>query len=149
MSDLYHYTECGLDYVYLVNGFVVHDTGYGGAVEVEHADRLDRQIAQAIIDHQGPLTGQEVRFLRGLLDLTQAELGDLLGKDAQSVARWERSKTAIPPTEDRALRQIYLEETGHVVKFVETARRVSAIKMRINRVTFRELPQGDWEKLVA
>ena len=149
MSELYHYTECGLDYVFLVNGFVVHDTGYGPAVEVGHADRLDRQIAEAIIDHQGPLTGQEVRFLRGLLDLTQAELGDLLGKDAQSVARWERSKTAIPPTEDRALRQIYLEETGHLVKFVETARRVSTIKTRIHSVTFRELPQGDWEKLVA
>ena len=149
MNEMYHYTECGLDYVYLVNGYVVLDTGYGPAVQVEHAEQLDRQIALAIINHQGPLTGQEVRFLRGLLDLTQAELGDLLGKDAQSVARWERLKTAIPPTEDRALRQIYLEETGHVVRFVETSRRVAAIKGRVERVTFRELPQGVWESQAA
>ena len=149
MNEPYHYTECGLDYVYLLNGYVLHDTKYGSAVEVEHAAQLDRQIALAVVERQGPLTGQEVRFLRGLLDLTQAQLGELLGKDAQSVARWERSKTAIPPTEDRALRQVYLEETGHTVKFVETIRRVAAIKGRVERVTFRELPQGGWENLAA
>lgn len=150
MNEPYHYTECGLDYVYLLNGVTVHDTGYGPAVEIEHADRLDRQIALAIVNHQGPLTGQEIRFLRGLLDLTQAGLGDLLGKNAQSVARWERLKTAIPTTEDRALRQIYLEETGHVVRFTETIRRVAAITQRVERVTFRELlPQGVWENQAA
>lgn len=149
MNEMYHYAECGLDYVYLVNGYTVHDTGYGPAVEIEHADQLDRQIALFIVNQQGPLTGQEVRFLRGLLDLTQSELGELLGKDAQSVARWERKRTEIPPTEDRALRQIYLEETGHKVKFVETARRVAAITERVERVTFQELPQGPWEERQA
>ena len=149
MTEMYHYTECGLDYVYLDNGYVVHETAYGPAVEVEHADELDRQIALAIINHQRSLTGQEVRFLRGLLNLTQAELGNLLGKDAQSVARWERMKTAIPPTEDRALRQIYLEETGLAPRFIETARRVAALKGRFERVAFRELPEGMWEQQAA
>jgi len=147
MNKPHHYTECGLDYIYLINGFVVHETAYGNAVEVEHADLLDRQIALAIVNDQGPLTGQEVRFLRGLLDLTQEELGDLLGKDAQSVARWEKKKAAIPSTEDLALRQIYLEKTGHKVKFIETARRVSAIKNRLDRVTFREtLKKERWDR---
>ncbi|MBF0333547.1 MAG: transcriptional regulator [Alphaproteobacteria bacterium] len=149
MNEPHHYIECGLDYVYILNGFTVHETGYGPAVEVDGADALDRQIALAIVNHQGALTGQEVRFLRGLLDLTQAELGFLLGKDAQSVARWERLKTAIPPTEDRALRQIYLEETGHPRKFVETSRLVAAIESRIERVTFRELAHGVWERQAA
>lgn len=148
-NELHHYTECGLDYVYISNGYAVHETGYGPAVEIDDADALDRQIALAVVDHQGPLTGQEVRFLRGLLDLTQAALGELLGKDAQSVARWERSKTAIPPTEDRALRQIYLEETGHDRKFVDTVRRVGAIGCRIERVTFHERAQGVWEREAA
>lgn len=146
---MHHYTECGLDYVYLDNGYVVHETAYGPAVEVEHADRLDRQIALAIVHHQRSLTGQEVRFLRGLLDLTQAGLGELLGKDAQSVARWERLKTAIPPTEDRAFRQIYLEEAGLPQKFTETVRRVAALDRRLDRVTFRELPEGRWERQAA
>ena len=73
------------------------------------------------------LTGQEVRFLRGLVDLTQDELGKLLGKDAQSIARWERSKTRIPPTEDRALRQIFLEYLGIQQRFTDTIRQVAAI----------------------
>lgn len=146
---MYHYTECGLDYVYLVNGYIVHDTEYGPAVEIERPDLLDRQIALTIVNQQRFLTGQEVRFLRGLLDLTQSELGELLGKDAQSVARWERKRTEIPPTEDRALRQIYLEASGHIVKFTETARRVAAITKRVERVTFQELPQGTWEERQA
>lgn len=146
---MHHYTECGLDYIYLDNGYVVHETAYGPAVEVEHADQLDRQIALAVVNHQRSLTGQEVRFLRGLLNLTQAELGELLGKDAQSVARWERLKTAIPPTEDRALRQIYLEEAGLTQKFIETVRRVAALEGRLDRVAFRELPEGQWERQAA
>ena len=149
MAEPYHYTECGLDYVYLANGYTVHPSAYGDAVEVDHASALDRAIALAVIRHQRSLTGQEVRFLRGLLDLTQAELAELLGKDAQSVARWERMKNAIPPTEDRALRQIYLEESGHAARFVETARLVSALTRRLDRVTFRERDQGVWEAQAA
>jgi hypothetical protein len=89
--------------------------------------------------------GSQVEMVAG----TQTELADLLGKDAQSVARWERMKTVIPPTEDRALRQIYLEETGHTVKFVDTVRRVAEIRKRVERVTFRALPQGVWESQAA
>jgi len=139
----YHYTECGLDYVYLSDGYTVYDSGYGPAVEVHNAAQLDREIALEIVRLQGPLTGQEVRFLRGLMDLTQQELGTLLGKDAQSVARWEKSKTAIPRIEDIALRQIYLEKTGHSPKFVDTAQQVAAIDNRLERVEFSE-KKGKW-----
>jgi putative transcriptional regulator len=30
----YHYTECGLDNVYLENGFTVHKTAYGRGVSI-------------------------------------------------------------------------------------------------------------------
>ena len=88
MRKPYHYTECGLDYVYLLDGFKVIKTEYGPAVRVVNASKLDRAIALAIVRRQKKLTGQEVRLLRGLLDMTQEELGQALGKDAQSVARW-------------------------------------------------------------
>ena len=141
--------ECGLDYVWLLNGFTILETAYGPAAQVDRAEELDRRIALAVIHRQHSLTGQEVRFLRGLLDMTQTELGALLGKDAQSVARWERVKTAVPPTEDRALRQIYLEATGHALKFTETARMVASIVGRSERFEFRELPEGVWESQAA
>jgi transcriptional regulator with XRE-family HTH domain len=144
MKKPYHYTECGLDYVYLLDGFEVIKTAYGPAVQVANASKLDRAIALAVVRQQNRLTGQEVRFLRGLLDMTQAELGNALGKDAQTVARWEKGKTEIPPTEDIAVRQIYLEKTGHRQRFIDTSRRVAELKTRIEEVKFKIKGRQEW-----
>lgn len=144
----YHYTECGLDYVYLADGYTVYETGYGSAVEVHNAAELDRKIALEVVRRQGPLTGQEVRFLRGLMDFTQQELGVFLGKDAQTVARWEKAQTALPRIEDIALRQIYMEKMGLTPKFVDTAQRVNAIDNRLTRVEFQE-KMGTWTEGAA
>jgi putative transcriptional regulator len=144
MKKPYHYTECGLDYIYLLDGFEVTKTAYGPAVRVANASRLDRAIAQIVVRDQNRLTGQEVRFLRGLLDMTQSELGNALGKDAQTVARWEKGKTETPPTEDIAIRQIYLEKTGHRQRFIDTSRRVADLKTRIGEVRFKIKGRQDW-----
>jgi DNA-binding transcriptional regulator YiaG len=137
MKKPYHYTECGLDYVYLMDGFKVVETGHGPVVQIANASKLDRAIAMAVVGHQKRLTDQDVRFLRGLLDMTQEQLGRILGKDAQTVARWEKGKTELPPTEDIAIRQIYLEETGHRQKFIETSRKVSGLKEHVKSVMFK------------
>lgn len=137
MTTPYHYTESGLDYVYLVDGFEVIETAYGPAVLVIQTGKLDRAIAATIVGLQKRLTGQEVRFLRGLMDITQQELGRLLGKDAQTVARWEKAKTEVPATEDIALRQIYLEMTGHRRTFIDTSRKVARLTQRLSSVMFR------------
>lgn len=144
MKKPYHYTECGLDYVYLLDGFESIKTAYGRAVRVANASKLDRAIAQIVVRDQNRLTGQEVRFLRGLLDMTQAVLGSALGKDAQTVARWEKGKTEIPPTEDIAIRQIYLEKTGHRQRFIDTSRRVADLKTRVEAVTFKVNGRQNW-----
>ena len=144
MKKRHRYTECGLDYVYLLDGFEVTKTAYGPAVRVANASKLDRALALIVVRDQNRLTGQEVRFLRGLLDMTQAELGSALGKDAQTVARWEKGKTEIPPTEDIAIRQIYLEKTGHRQRFIDTSRRVADLKTRVEEVTFKVKGRQNW-----
>ena len=144
MKKPYRYTECGLDYVYLMDGFEVVKTAYGPAVQVTNASKLDRAIALAVVRHQNRLAGQEVRFLRGLLDLTQAELGRALGKDAQTVARWEKGKTELPPTEDIAIRQIYLEKTGHRQRFIDTSRQFAELTQRVEEVRFRTKGRQTW-----
>lgn len=144
MKRPYHYTECGLDYVYLVDGFEVIETAHGKAVQVANASKLDRAIALAVVRRQSRLTGQEVRFLRGLLDMTQVELGATLGKDGQTVARWEKGKTEIPPTEDIAIRQIYLEKTGHRQRFIDTSRHVAELKERLDSVRFKTKGRQAW-----
>lgn len=149
MKKPYHYIECGLDYVYLLDGFETIRTACGRAVRVANASKLDRAIAQIVVRDQNRLTGQEVRFLRGLLDMTQSDLGSALGKDAQTVARWEKGKTEIPPTEDIAIRQIYLEETGHRQRFIDTSRRVADLKTRVGDVTFKAKGRQGWTLAAA
>lgn len=142
--ELHHYVESGLDYVWLSGGFVREETAYGLAVMVENATALDHAIAEFVVQHRRHLSGQEVRFLRGLMDLTQEGLGELLGKDAQSVARWEKSKTNIPPTEDRALRQLFLEHIGRKQPFTETVRQVASIRDELNALTATDGTGGRW-----
>lgn len=144
MKKPYHYTECGLDYVYLLDGFEIVKTEHGPAVRVVNASKLDRAIAMAIVRHQKRLTGQEVRLLRGLLDMTQEELGQALGKDGQSVARWEKGKTELPATEDIAIRQIYLEKSGRRQRFIDTSRRVADLKKRVDEVKFKIKGRHTW-----
>jgi len=108
MSEIYHYTGCGLDYVRLVNGFTHHDTPYGGGVSIEDMDGLHDQIARYIVSSPSRLRGQEVRFLRSMLDVSQAGLARILGTKRVTVARWEgKPNTPIPGTADRALRLFF------------------------------------------
>jgi DNA-binding transcriptional regulator YiaG len=149
MSKPYHYTEGGLDYVYLLDGFEMVETGHGQAVRVANASKLDKAIALAVVRRQSRLAGQEVRFLRGLLDMTQEELGRALGKDAQTVARWEKGKTELPSTEDIAIRQIYLEKTGHRQRFIETSRQVAKLENRVEEVRFKTNGRQDWSEAAS
>lgn len=107
----YHYTMCGLDYVYLLDGFREHKTEYGEGVSIERADSLDRAIAAMVIASQSRIRGQEVRFLRSLVHQSQTELANNLGLRRLTVARWEGApNTVIPGPADRALRIIVARE---------------------------------------
>lgn len=55
---LYHFTECGLDNVWLVNGYNEIDTAYGKAYSVTAADELLREIAIQVARKPGRLTGK-------------------------------------------------------------------------------------------
>ena len=108
MTNLLHYTDCGLDYVYLANGFSWHDTEYGPAYSIDNADGLHRAIARSVVLSKARLRGQEVRFLRAMLELSQESLALPLGGTRVTVARWEgEPDTPIPKPSDRLLRLIY------------------------------------------
>ena len=101
----YHYTMCGLDFVYLMNGYQEHDTDYGKGISIKRAPELDRSIAAYIIFTPLRLRGQEVRFLRSLLRCSQTRLALYLGVKRLTVARLEGSpSTPIPGAADRVLR---------------------------------------------
>ena len=85
----YHYTESGLQNVWLENGFAIHETPYGKGVSIHDVTGLHRVIGCALA-RLPRITGPQVRFLRKELGLSQKELAALLGTSEQNVFLWER-----------------------------------------------------------
>jgi hypothetical protein len=50
MNKYFHYTACGLDNVWLANGYKVKATRHGEAVAVNDVDGLHQLIANTLID---------------------------------------------------------------------------------------------------
>lgn len=109
---MYHYEACGLPNVYLKNGYTLHKTRYGEGVSIEDVEGLHGVLADTIVASPDALSGEEFRFVRRQLELSQAGLAELLGCDEQSVARWEKGKVKrIDSAAERLLRIIYRGET--------------------------------------
>ena len=110
---MYHYTECGLENVWLSNGYRVKETAYGMAVSVEDVDGLHAVLASHLIQKRGRLTGKEFRFLRLVLRMSQDGLAKMLGVQEQSVSLWERTGK-VPKSNDMVLRMLAQEKVaGH------------------------------------
>src|SRR5438094_4765780 len=58
------------------------------------------------------MTGSQVRQLRQQLDLTQVQLGELVGVSGNSVARWERNELGIRESAARLMRLLAQQRTG-------------------------------------
>ena len=154
----YHYRQCGLDYVYLVNGFDRATTQYGEAVRIHDIDALHQAIGMYLIEQKKPLTGAEVRFIRHELDLSQRGLGDLLDKSGQTVARWEKGEVQVDGTAERLLRLLYrnhAKPTSHtaVRKMLEALALAETLvgTGEQDKVEFAEDTAGQWrgERAIA
>ncbi len=105
---MYHYTSCGLDNVFLRNGFTRTETPYGTAVSIEDVEGLHLAIASDLLRQKTPLTGAQFRFLRKEQDLTQAEIGAILGVSEQTIAAWEKQRdTHVQRMADISIRAYY------------------------------------------
>ena len=61
------------------------------------------------------MTGSQVRQLRRQLDLTQVQLGELVGVSGNSVARWERDELGIRESAARLMRLLAQQRLGQGV----------------------------------
>jgi len=112
-DGLFRYTQCGLDNIWLAGGFRVVETDYGRGFAVDNAQELHQVIARDIVDHPQPLRGQEARFLRSVLNLSQADMARLLGVDRTTVVRWEGARTKpLNLMADIAIRATYTARAG-------------------------------------
>ena len=105
----YHYTESGLDNIYLLNGVNSIEEDGDTFTSINDLEQLHLQIAKTLVEKHSPLEAKEFKFLRVELNLSQKALAELLGVDSQTVARWEKGETTIPRGSDVLLRAYYLE----------------------------------------
>lgn len=104
---MYQYTLSGLTNIWLVNGYTIKTTPYGEAVHIDNAEELDTVIALELVKQPTAITAAEFRFIRQQLGMSQSDIGAFMGVDYQTIARWEKNDTPMPPYADRLIRVLY------------------------------------------
>lgn len=143
----YHYTECGLDNVIIRNAnFVSEDHDGEPVVCIQSVGMLHKAIAEGRINQSGTLNGQEIRFLRTEMGMTQSELAELVNRDTQLVGRWERNEIVLEPTIDILLRQLAAERLeltleGSITSLIRLARhKATQAQITIEKTTDAKRP---------
>src|SRR6266702_8710684 len=75
IETMYHYRECGLPNVYLVNGYREIEARHGRGVSIEDVKGLQMAIALALVEEEPSLSGPEVRFIRKFLEPVDPDSG--------------------------------------------------------------------------
>lgn len=86
----YEYIECGLKNVVL-SGITVHECKHCGEVlpEIPNIKQVHKWIAEYLLKKQGPLTGEEFRFLRKAMGKSAKETAERLAVNPVTISRWE------------------------------------------------------------
>lgn len=108
-TEGYHYTESGLDNVYLETPVFRCIKCKEVIADIPVIGELHVHIAVGLIKKDSLLTGKEIRFLRKQMNLKANELADILGVTKQTVSRWENGKTEVSPYNDKLIRMICIQ----------------------------------------
>jgi len=142
---MYHYTDGGLENVWLANGYQVHPTPFGQGVSFHGLEGLTQAICLALTQKAGTLSGVELRYIRsaGML-LSQPALGQLMGVDGQHVARWEKSGK-VPRWADKLARLLYAAHAEGGTPIRCAAERVKPVGRPVERRIVLKEKAGHWE----
>ena len=121
-KDPLHYTACGLDDVYLMSGYEIVKTSHGEGTAIKKLDELHLAIGRNLSERKKVLSAKDLRFLRIHMNLTQSELGKLLGLTSQQVARWEKGESDISGAAEFLLRAYFIQHAGGNLNLQELAR---------------------------
>lgn len=143
--NVYHYKECGLNNIYLANGYKTIKTERGEAISIHDIDGLHRAIGMHLISLKKDLTGEELRFLRHEMLMSQKTLAFLVGVSEQAIRRWENGKTCIAKSSESLLRLIYSERIlNQHSKITEILKRIANLEDQLNskEIFFEDTPKG-------
>ena len=143
--SFYHYKECGLNNIYLSNGYKTIKTDRGEMISIHDIDGLHRAIGMHLVYSKKDLSGEELRFLRHEMLLSQIALASLLGVSEQAVRRWENSKTSIPKSSETLIRLLYGEKTfNQHGKISEILKKIANLEDQLNskKIFFEDTTKG-------
>ncbi|MGE4240579.1 hypothetical protein [Ramlibacter sp.] len=139
---MYHYTDGGLKNVWLANGYALRKTPHGDGVAVHDIDGLTRAICLALTKKPALLSGVEFRYLRSAMLLSQPALGKMIGSDAQSVARWEKTGK-VPKWANKLVRLIYLAHADGDATIRQAVERLCTVERLVKqRIVVQESRRG-------
>lgn len=104
------YPHFSVPNLYLENGYEAQMTPDGEIRMYSAEDRLEHCVRRVLLRRPTRLRGWDLRFLRRGLDLSQGQFGKMIERDAQTVARWEKSKRHVPALADLAIRSRFAEK---------------------------------------
>ncbi|MBV9751846.1 MAG: helix-turn-helix domain-containing protein [Hyphomicrobiales bacterium] len=110
MKHRYHYTESGLDTVVIEGVDLLTDDAGEECITIPNVNELHHAIAQGIVSRQTGMAGDELRFLRTEMGMTQAQLAAVLHREPLSVSRWERGECPIDSNAEALVRLYAIEE---------------------------------------
>ena len=141
---MYHYTDGGLRNVWLVNGYEVKNTPYGRGVTFHNLDGLTRSICTALTRKSALMTGVEFRYIRsaGML-LSQPALGNLMGIDGQSVARWEKT-SRVSRWADKLVRLLYAAQAEGNEPIAKAVERIKTVERLVKQKIVVKESRGKW-----
>ncbi len=100
----YHYTECGLDNVYIEGEVLFQDHTGEELVTFPAVRQLHQVIAEGIVTQPVKMTERELRFLRSERGLTQVQLAKFIKVTPLTVRRWERGESPIQHAAEMLIR---------------------------------------------
>lgn len=79
------YRACGLDGIWLCNGYEIEEIGGERFTRVKDLEGLHSAIALHLVENRKTLAPKEIRFIRTAMNKTQAEIARMVGVNAE----WE------------------------------------------------------------
>ena len=134
----YRYSECGLGDVILSNVLVFHCSCGAIVPEIPLVSNLHRAIVLDLITKDSLLTGDEIRFLRKMSDMSAKELAGVMGITAIHLSKLENGHKPVGKNSDRLLRllcfvgilQRDMSEEGLVAKVAAEAKMVPSLNIK-------------------
>ncbi len=140
IKENYHYTECGLDSVYLKNVLVFHCECGAVIPEIPKMASLHRAIVLDLLKKTTLLSGEEIRFIRKMAGFSSVALAKFMGVHPVTVSKWEHNTSNIGSSNDRVLRLICFAGTlqqilrqkdeGFVGTVATAAREISSLDIK-------------------